>query len=269
MGPEYPDSEVDDFNYDRFGSSGGDSDGSTLYYESSDEDSDFDSLMADFAEEFGAEDAHLPGTNRSVTTRSAVKRSVTNGASTSGVITSGASVSGAIISGASVSGAITSGASASGVIASQASTSGAITNRASASGVITNQASASGAITNQASASGAITNRASAAGATTNKASANQTDKPRYARHILLNAHIEVVIHFSPQITLTEHQYSLLRRHTTKLIAANAADHSDIIKEATDDIEKCWMEDAAFNGEAVEIVSVLSVSRSRAILTFS
>jgi hypothetical protein len=259
MGPEYPDSEVDDFNYDRFGSSGGDSDGSTQYYESSDEDSDYDSLMADFAEEFGAEDTHPPGTNRSVTTRSAVKRSVTNGASTSGVITSGASVSGAIINGASVSGAITSGASASGVI----------TNQASASGAITNQASASGAITNQASASGAITNRASAAGATTNKASANQTDKPRYARHILLNAHIEVVIHFSPQITLTEHQYSLLRRHTTKLIAANAADHSDIIKEATDDIEKCWMEDAAFNREAVEIVSVLSVSRSRAILTFS
>jgi len=249
MGPEYPDSEVDDFDYDRFGSPGGDSDGSTQYYESSDEDSDYDSLMADFAEEFGAEDTYPPGTNRSVTTRSAVKRSVTNGASTSGVITSGASVSGAI----------TSGASASGVIASQASTSGAITNRASASGVITNQASASGA----------ITNRASAAGATTNKASANQTDKPRYARHILLNAHIEVVIHFSPQITLTEHQYSLLRRHTTKLIAANAADHSDIIKEATDDIEKCWMEDAAFNREAVEIVSMLSVSRSRAILTFS
>jgi hypothetical protein len=199
MGPEYPDSEVDDFDYDRFGSSGGDSDGSTQYYESSDEDSDYDSLMANFAEEFGAEDTHPPGTNRSVTTRSAVKRSVTNGASTSGVITSGAS----------------------------------------------------------------------AAGATTNKASANQTDKPRYARHILLDAHIEVVIHFSPEITLTEHQYSLLRRHTTKLIAANAADHSDIIKEATDDIEKCWMEDAAFNREAVEIVSVLSVSRSRAILTFS
>jgi uncharacterized protein YjbI with pentapeptide repeats len=205
--------------------------------------------MADFAEEFGAEDTHPPGTNRSVTTRSAVKRSVTNGASTNGVITSGASVSGAITSGASVSGAITSGASASGVIASQASTSGAITNQASASRV--------------------ITNRASAAEATTNKASANQTDKPRYTRHILLNAHIEVVIHFSPQITLTEHQYNLLRRHTTKLIAANAADHSDIIKEATDDIEKCWMEDAVFNREAVEIVSVLSVSCSRAILTFS
>ena len=68
---------------------------------------------------------------------------------------------------------------------------------------------------------------------------------------------------------LTEHQYSLLRRHTVKLVAANAADHTGIIEEAINDIEKCWMEKVAFNREAVETVSVLSVSRSWAILIVS
>ena len=151
MGPDYPDSEVDDFDYNSHGSSGGDSDGSTQYYQSSDEDSDFDSLMAYIAEEEGgAEDTNPPAATRSVATRS-----VTNGATASS-----ASANGAADSGASASGVIATGASASGVIASGASSSGVITSRASASG-----------------------------------AAANQTDKPRYARQILLNAHIEAVLH--------------------------------------------------------------------------
>jgi hypothetical protein len=61
---------------------------------------------------------------------------------------------------------------------------------------------------------------------------------------------------FSPEITLTAQHYSLLRGYAARFQAANAADRSTIIQEATDEVDLNWFQDVEFDRNIVENVSM-------------
>ena len=52
---------------------------------------------------------------------------------------------------------------------------------------------------------------------------------------------------FSSDITLTTQHYSLLRGYATRFQAANIADQSTIIQEATDKVDLNWFQDVEFD----------------------
>lgn len=71
----------------------------------------------------------------------------------------------------------------------------------------------------------------------------------------LPNAPIELTICSRPEITLTDHDYSVVRRRVAEFKSANAEARSKIVKECADKIKSFWLQDAPFNRKGVETVS--------------